>query len=66
MVMNTNSKFSNKHTVHILLGYNKEGELICDGNRNVIRVLEVDGERLNIKPFKIPNIINQRLTNASA
>jgi len=29
------------------------------GTRNVIKIVTVEGEDLNIKAFKIPNIVNQ-------
>lgn len=59
IVINVDSKFSKQDIEHILERFTSEGELIGDGNRNVIKILEVNGERLNIKAFKIPNIINQ-------
>lgn len=38
--------------------FEEEGEIIED-NRNVIKILEVGGLRLNVKSFKRPHIINQ-------
>lgn len=59
IVINPDSKFSEEDVERILHRFANEGKLIGDGNRNVIKVLEVEGERLNIKGFKIPNIVNQ-------
>ncbi|OZV70041.1 lipopolysaccharide kinase InaA family protein [Winogradskyella aurantia] len=59
IVINTDSKLAKEDVLHILERFANEGKLIGDGNRNVIKVLEVNGEQLNIKSFKIPNIINQ-------
>jgi hypothetical protein len=33
------------------------------GNRNVIKIIKIDEQKLNIKAFKIPNIINQIVYN---
>ncbi|MCL5129752.1 MULTISPECIES: lipopolysaccharide kinase InaA family protein [unclassified Algibacter] len=33
------------------------------GKRNIIKIVEVDGVNLNIKAFKIPNVINQIVYN---
>lgn len=36
-----------------------EGVLFGDGNRNKIKLFELNGETINIKSFKVPNLINQ-------
>lgn len=38
--------------------FEEEGEVIED-NRNVIKILEVEGVRLNVKSFKVPNVVNR-------
>ena len=38
--------------------FDREGEVI-DNKRNVIKILDVEGERFNVKSFKKPNVINQ-------
>lgn len=38
--------------------FDREGEVI-DNKRNVIKILEVEGERFNVKSFKKPNVVNQ-------
>src|SRR6187431_477869 len=35
------------------------GKLFGDGKRNVIKLFELDGKTVNIKSFKIPNLINK-------
>jgi hypothetical protein len=35
------------------------GELFGDGKRNIIKLFELDGKTINIKSFKIPNLINK-------
>ena len=35
------------------------GELFGDGKRNTIKLFEIEGRTINIKSFKIPNLINK-------
>ena len=39
--------------------FNTTGELFGDGKRNKIKLFDLDSSTINIKSFKIPNIINQ-------
>ena len=39
--------------------FKDNGELIGTGYRNVIKILDIDGERYNIKGFKVPNVVNK-------
>ena len=39
--------------------FDQSGILFGDGKRNKIKVFELDGKTVNIKSFKIPNLINQ-------
>jgi hypothetical protein len=39
--------------------FNTSGTLFGDGNRNTIKLFELNGKTINIKSFKIPNLINQ-------
>ena len=39
--------------------FSREGELIGTGYRNVIKILEINGIRYNIKAFKVPNLVNK-------
>jgi hypothetical protein len=59
IVISEDSKFLKTDIDQILHRFKNEGKLIGDGNRNVIKVLEVEGKQFNIKAFKIPNIVNQ-------
>ena len=43
----------------LLSNFESEGELLNDGRRNVIKVLPLDGHKINIKAFKIPNLVNR-------
>ncbi|MBW4360782.1 Kdo domain containing protein [Flavobacterium taihuense] len=35
------------------------GQLFGDGKRNTIKLFEIDGRTINIKSFKVPNLINK-------
>lgn len=56
--INPKYKSLEKAILDIPRRFDQEGEVIDDG-RNVIKVLDVEGERFNVKSFKKPNIINQ-------
>ncbi|MFD1605958.1 Kdo domain containing protein [Flavobacterium artemisiae] len=39
--------------------FNSSGELFGNGDRNKIKLFDLNGQTINIKSFKIPNIINK-------
>lgn len=39
--------------------FDSSGTLFGDGKRNKIKLFELDGKTVNIKSFKVPNLINQ-------
>jgi len=39
--------------------FNSTGELFGNGDRNKIKLFDLNGKKINIKSFKIPNIINK-------
>lgn len=43
----------------LVLNFNTSGTLFGNGKRNKIKLFEVDGKTINIKSFKIPNLINK-------
>jgi hypothetical protein len=52
------------HNSKDVLGFIKEfnsdsGTLFGDGQRNKIKLFELEGNTINIKSFKIPNLINK-------
>lgn len=55
-----NSKYKSleKAILDIPRRFEEEGEVI-ENNRNVIKILEIEGVRFNVKSFKRPNIVNQ-------
>ncbi|EDM44714.1 hypothetical protein SCB49_14120 [unidentified eubacterium SCB49] len=60
-----NFQFSNKYkdqqeaVLNLLSNFENEGEMLNDGRRNVIKVLRLDDQLLNVKSFKIPNLVNR-------
>ena len=54
-------KFSShkKEIFYALKNFEQEGRKIGPGERNVIKVLSVGGKELNIKAFKVPNVVNK-------
>ncbi len=44
---------------NLISNFNNSGMLFGNGKRNKIKLFEVDGKTINIKSFKIPNLINK-------
>lgn len=42
----------------IIKNFNESGVLFGDGKRNKIKLFEVNGKTINVKSFKIPNLVN--------
>ena len=61
MQTNINSHFINyKSNLSIMIkNFNSTGSLFGDGQRNTIKLFKLDDKTVNIKSFKIPNIVNQ-------
>lgn len=56
--INPKYKSLEKAILDISRRFEEEGEVIED-NRNVIKILDVEGLRVNVKSFKKPNVVNQ-------
>ncbi len=60
-----NFKISDKYTKHqsairaFIQSFDQEGEMFNDGTRNVIKTFDLEGTTLNVKSFKIPNVVNK-------
>jgi hypothetical protein len=56
-----NSVFENykESILEIINTFNNSGTLFGNGDRNKIKLFELDGKTINIKSFKIPNFINK-------
>ena len=44
---------------HFITNFNDLGEQFGEADRNAIKLFDLEGETINIKSFKVPNIINQ-------
>lgn len=59
-----NFKFNSKQYIaestlkDIIQNFNTEGTLFGDGKRNTIKLFDCGGKTINIKSFKIPNLLN--------
>lgn len=59
------SVFSKKYqdkSVHIqaiINGFDTHGEAFDNGDRNTIKIFDIDGQRINVKSFKKPNLLNK-------
>ncbi|MRX70162.1 hypothetical protein SAMN06265349_101839 [Flavobacterium resistens] len=55
----SDSIVSSKDVLSAIKNFDSEGELFGYGVRNKIKLIPVNGKTINIKSFKIPNIINK-------
>ena len=58
-IFNPSFKTSNNQIINCINEFDNEGILFGDGQRNKIKLFDLDGKTINIKSFKIPNLINQ-------
>ena len=42
-----------------LSNFDDEGTLLNDGTRNKIKLFELNGTKINVKSFKVPNVVNK-------
>ncbi|HJS01685.1 MAG TPA: hypothetical protein VJ780_12200 [Flavobacterium sp.] len=56
-----NSEFINKEEVvqHYIENFNLKGDSFGNGDRNKIKLFDLNGSKINIKSFKVPNLINK-------
>jgi hypothetical protein len=53
------SKFNKDEIIYDINNFNSKGILFGDGQRNKIKLFELEGKTINIKSFKIPHFINK-------
>ena len=55
-----NSHFINykSNLLNFIENFNSTGVLFGDGKRNIIKLFDFEGKTINIKSFKIPNLVN--------
>lgn len=54
-----NSNFNKDGIIYDVNNFGSEGILFGDGQRNKIKLFELEGKTINIKSFKIPHLINK-------
>lgn len=54
-----NSSFNKDEIIYDINNFGSKGILFGDGQRNKIKLFELDGKTINIKSFKIPHFINK-------
>lgn len=59
IIFNTSLTTNQKELIDIIESFNSKGILFGDGARNKIKLFDLEGEKINIKSFKIPNLINK-------
>jgi len=61
MQLHVHPKFQNQQSnlSQCIAHFDTTGTLFGDGKRNKIKLFDLDGSSINIKSFKVPNIINQ-------
>jgi hypothetical protein len=53
------SNFNQEQIIYDINNFDSKGILFGDGQRNKIKLFELDGKTINIKSFKIPHLINK-------
>ncbi len=59
LIINKSFKSEENLIVNYISNFNTLGTLFGNGQRNVIKLFDLDGKKINIKSFKIPNLINK-------
>lgn len=59
VVINKEFKSKEIELRNYITNFNSSGKLFGDGQRNKIKLFELEGKMINIKSFKIPNLINK-------
>jgi len=58
-IFNPNCTNHEREIIEIINNFNANGILFGDGQRNKIKLFELEGKTINIKSFKIPHLINK-------
>ncbi len=58
-VIHPEFKAQTKEITQIIENFDTQGKLFVDGKRNKIKLFELGNDTVNVKSFKIPNIINK-------
>ena len=58
-IINPSFKIAEKEIISNINNFDSEGILFGDGERNKIKLFELEGKTINIKSFKIPHLVNK-------
>ena len=53
------SKFNKDEIIYNINNFDSKGSVFGIGKRNIIKLFELEGKMINIKSFKVPNLINK-------
>ncbi|MGB7785183.1 MAG: lipopolysaccharide kinase InaA family protein [Salinimicrobium sp.] len=59
IIIDENFSSHRKEIIHALNNFEQKGRKISPGKRNTIKAIPIGGKELNIKAFKVPNIVNK-------
>ena len=54
-----NSILNKDEIIFLINSFDTSGKLLYGGNRNAIKIFEINNGIINIKSFKVPNLINK-------
>ena len=55
----SDNKAFNTQLLDFIINFKSLGDMFNDGDRNVIKTMTIDGVLVNVKSFRIPNLINK-------
>ena len=58
-IFSKDSNFNKNEIIYDINNFDSKGILFGDGQRNKIKLFELEGKTINIKSFKIPHLINK-------
>jgi len=58
-IFSKDSNFNKDEIIYFINNFNSKGILFGDGQRNKIKLFELEGKTINVKSFKIPHLINK-------
>jgi hypothetical protein len=58
LIFNKDSNFNKDEIIYDINNFDSKGILFGDGQRNKIKLFDLEDKTINIKSFKIPNLIN--------
>lgn len=56
---NHQSDFSKEAVLEAVQNFHNKGKLFGNGDRNQIKLFDINGETINVKSFKVPNLLNK-------